>query len=183
MAPRQDRIQTTTPPNLDTLPIDFNVIRREAYAGVEWQDDAQIAGDTIDAIDAFEEYTNQYILEQTLEARFASEEFYYKRALYLPLDLPGLEARVTGVTDNGTGLVLGTDYRVNVKPHKKGVALWPMRCWSGNELVVTFTAGIAPDGTMPRGIEKTLGVWVRTTQTGAPADHVLFYSLCDRYMV
>ena len=190
MIPERDRIQTTVQPSTvgSTLPVDFDLIRREAYAGVQFQDDAKLQRDVLDGIEAFEEHTGQYALAQTLEAVWPEDAFYgaasYRRKM--PLEVPGIDAAVLRVLEDGTELD-AADYRTNRRRHTGSLAVYPVasRLWSGREIKIEFTAGVppGPSGRLSAGIENCLGVWTRYRATGEPDDIVLFYSLAERYMI
>ena len=182
MIPDPDRIQTTSDPSLENLPIDFNDIRREAYASVEYQDDARIRADCIDAIEAFEQYTGHYLLSQGLEAVFTEESFPSARFQSMPLDIPGVSASITRIVDNGTELP-ADKYTTNRRKHTGALAVYPVECWSGGVVRVEVNAGVAPGGNLPGGMQNALGVWTRYRATGEPRDLVLFYMLLERYTI
>lgn len=99
---------------------------------------------------AIEQYCNRVLVVETVK-----DEFWLQREPY-PWMLPGgvgplqlsrwPAVAVTSVTEDGTALVDGTDYRVNYELgqlERLDVKLWPKR-WPTLPIVVTYSSGYSP---------------------------------------
>ena len=155
-----DRIEVTAAPDTGTdqtlpakLPLNLNRIRDLAYYDAGNAEDSDVAARTLACIELFEQETGQVLLRSTLRARWPSIELIEGARPVLPLEIPGLDASLVTLTQGGADILSKVS---TVKRRWTGALdVYPTAeiggCWSGAEIVATFTAGMMPGDANPAG--------------------------------
>ena len=174
-----DRIEVVTPPATDRLPLKLDRIRSLAYYDEGYVDNDTLRERTQACVELFEQETQQVLLASTLKATFPREKLLDGAAPVLPLHIPGLETTVTALTEGGRD-ILASVKQVKQR-HTSSVKLYPDGCWSGEEIVATFTAGLPPDGSLPSLVVEILGDALRWRYLQDQGAGVIFYNLIKKW--